>query len=60
MASNLPAILLDLDGTLIASEPGILSSCREALRSLGHEADPAMDIASIIGPPIEDVMRYLL
>ncbi|WP_454855557.1 HAD hydrolase-like protein [Rhizobium binxianense] len=54
------AILLDLDGTLIDSEPGILSSCRAALRSLGHETDPAMDIASIIGPPIEDVMRYLL
>lgn len=54
------AILLDLDGTLIASEPGILSSCRAALRALGHETDPAMDITSIIGPPIEDVMRYLL
>jgi len=60
MSSSLPAILLDLDGTLIASEPGILSSCRAALRALGHETDPAMDIASIIGPPIEDVMRYLL
>jgi phosphoglycolate phosphatase len=60
MSSALPAILLDLDGTLIASEPGILSSCRAALRVLGHETDPAMDIASIIGPPIEDVMRYLL
>jgi phosphoglycolate phosphatase len=60
MSSDLPAILLDLDGTLIASESGILSSCRAALRVLGHETDPAMDIASIIGPPIEDVMRYLL
>jgi phosphoglycolate phosphatase len=60
MSSDVPAILLDLDGTLIASEPGILSSCRAALRALGHETDPAMDIASIIGPPIEDVMRYLL
>lgn len=55
-----PAILLDLDGTLIASEPGILSSCQAALRALGHDTDPAMDITSIIGPPIEDVMRYLL
>jgi len=54
------AILLDLDGTLIDSEPGILSSCRAALRALGHDSDPAMDVASIIGPPIEDVMRYLL
>lgn len=54
------AVLLDLDGTLIDSQPGILSSCRAALRGLGHETDPEMDIASIIGPPIEDVMRYLL
>jgi phosphoglycolate phosphatase len=60
MPSALPSILLDLDGTLIASEPGILSSCRAALRTLGHETDPAMDISSIIGPPISDVMRYLL
>jgi phosphoglycolate phosphatase len=60
MSYAAPAILLDLDGTLIASEPGILSSCRAALRTLGHDTDPAMDIRSIIGPPIEDVMRYLL
>lgn len=54
------AILLDLDGTLVDSQPGILSSCRAALRALGHDTDPEMSIASIIGPPIEDVMRYLL
>lgn len=60
LSSDLSAILLDLDGTLIASEHGILSSCRAALRFLGHETDPAMDMSSIIGPPIEDVMRYLL
>ncbi|MQB43284.1 HAD hydrolase-like protein [Rhizobium sp. ICMP 5592] len=53
-------LLLDLDGTLVDSQPGILSSCRAALRALGHETDPEMDIRSIIGPPIEDVMRYLL
>lgn len=59
MASH-DTILLDLDGTLIDSQPGILASCRAALRALGHEADPVMDITSIIGPPIQDVMRYLL
>ncbi|OEC93584.1 HAD hydrolase-like protein [Rhizobium sp. YK2] len=56
-ASN---FLLDLDGTLVDSQPGILSSCRAALRALGHATDPEMDIRAIIGPPIEDVMRYLL
>ncbi|WJH38645.1 hypothetical protein N7E02_04450 (plasmid) [Aliirhizobium terrae] len=46
LANDLPAILLDLNGTLIASELGILSSCRAALRELGHDIDPTMDIAS--------------
>jgi phosphoglycolate phosphatase len=54
------SVLLDLDGTLIDSQPGILSSCRAALRALGHEPDPSLDLAGIIGPPIEDIMRLLL
>ncbi|MBA8878317.1 HAD-IA family hydrolase [Phyllobacterium myrsinacearum] len=54
------SVLLDLDGTLIDSQPGIVSSCRAALRALGHEPPEVMDIQSIIGPPIEDGMRYLL
>lgn len=54
------SVLLDLDGTLIDSQPGILSSCRVALRALGHEPPEVLDIQSIIGPPIEDGMRYLL
>jgi hypothetical protein len=33
------SVLLDLDGTLIDSQPGILASCRVALRALGHEPD---------------------
>lgn len=53
-------LLLDLDGTLIDSEPGILSSCKVALRSLGHEPDPALDMSAVIGPPIEEIMQVLL
>ncbi|TXI04632.1 MAG: HAD family hydrolase [Rhizobium sp.] len=60
MSHTVSNLLLDLDGTLVDSQPGILSSCRAALRALGHETDPEMNITSIIGPPIEDVMRYLL
>jgi len=55
-----PTILLDLDGTLIDSQPGILSSCQAALRALGHEPDQSLDISSIIGPPIEEILRLLL
>jgi phosphoglycolate phosphatase len=54
------SVLLDLDGTLIDSQPGISQSCRAALRALGHEPDDTLDIRRIIGPPIEDIMRVLL
>jgi phosphoglycolate phosphatase len=54
------SVLLDLDGTLIDSQPGILASCVAALRALGHEPDQTLDIKRAIGPPLEDVMRVLL
>lgn len=60
MTTTAPAILLDLDGTLVNSQPGILSSCRAALRALGHDPPAEMNIESVIGPPMVDVMTYLL
>jgi phosphoglycolate phosphatase len=54
------SVLLDLDGTLIDSYPGILSSCLAALRALGHEPDESLDIRRVIGPPLEDSMQILL
>lgn len=54
------SVLLDLDGTLIDSQPGILASCLAALRALGHEPDEALDIRQVIGPPLEDIMQVLL
>lgn len=54
------SVLLDLDGTLIDSQPGILASCLAAMRALGHEPDETFDIRRFIGPPIKDVMRALL
>src|ERR1700688_318287 len=54
------SVLLDLDGTLIDSQPGILASCLAALRALGHEPDEILDIKRVIGPPLEDVMQFLL
>jgi phosphoglycolate phosphatase len=53
-------VLLDLDGTLIDSYPGILASCLAALRALGHEPDETLDIRDTIGPPLEDTMQILL
>ena len=54
------SVLLDLDGTLIDSQPGILASCLAALRALGHKPDENLDIKRAIGPPLEDVMQVLL
>lgn len=54
------AVLLDLDGTLIDSQPGILASCLAALRALGHTPDDALDIRHLIGPPLEDGLRVML
>ena len=54
------AILLDLDGTLTDSGPGILGSYRAMLRELGHEPDPAVDLSYVIGPVMADVMPHVL
>ena len=51
---------MELDGTLIDSQPGILASFLAALRTLGHKPDENLDIKRAIGPPLEDVMQVLL
>lgn len=54
------AILLDLDGTLIDSHPGILASCLAVLRALGHEPDETLDIRRTVGSTLEDAMQIWL
>lgn len=54
------SVLLDFDGTLTDSRAGILASYAAALRSLGHEPDPAVDLSHLIGPPIRDVIGPVL
>jgi len=53
-------VLLDLDGTLVDSYPGIMASCLTALRALGHRPDVSLDIRRFIGPPLEEIMQTLL
>jgi len=57
--STTHSVLLDLDGTLIDSQPGIVASCLAALRALGHKPEEALDVSRLIGPPLEDVMQFL-
>jgi len=58
--SATPAVLLDLDGTLTDSQPGIAASCLAMLRALGHRPNEALDVKRFIGPPLEEVVRFLL
>jgi len=54
------ALLLDLDGTLIDSRPGIVASIFSMLREFGHEPDPTIDLTWAIGPPLgESIPRIL-
>jgi phosphoglycolate phosphatase len=54
------SVLLDLDGTLIDSQPGILASYVATLRALGHDPGETLDIRRTIGPPLEEALRDLL
>jgi phosphoglycolate phosphatase len=54
------AILLDLDGTLSDSRPGIAASFRHTLVQLGHDPAEAGDVTWAVGPPIAVSLRRLL
>lgn len=47
-----PLVLLDLDGTLTDSAPGIVSSVAHAYRALGLPVPSASTLRSFVGPPI--------
>lgn len=55
-----PALLLDLDGTLVDPAAGILDCCRHTLATLGVPAPPADDLRWVIGPPIRESFQRLL
>ena len=57
---QLTCVLLDLDGTLIDSKPGIVASFNAALEALGHRPDPSFDLTFVIGPVLTDVMGEVL
>jgi phosphoglycolate phosphatase len=55
-----PALLFDLDGTLLESRAGIVAALRHAMGELGYALDPAEDFAWAVGPPLADVAARLL
>jgi phosphoglycolate phosphatase len=54
------AVLLDLDGTLADSRPGIEACFRHMLAELGHDPAAAGDLRFAVGPPIAVSVRTLL
>ena len=57
---NERAVLLDLDGTLADSRPGIESCFRHMLGELGHDPEKAGDLTWAVGPPIAVSIARLL
>ncbi len=45
------AILIDLDGTIVNSAPGIIGSYQHALRSMGVDCPAGEDLTWVLGPP---------
>ena len=54
------AVLLDLDGTLSDSRPGIEACFRHMLGELGHDPAAAGDLTWAVGPPIAVSIGRLL
>lgn len=46
------ALLLDLDGTLVDSGPGIMACAADAFRAIGQPVPPTSVLRSFIGPPL--------
>ena len=54
------AVLLDLDGTLADSRPGIIACFRHMLTELGHDPAVAGDLTWAVGPPMAVSVGTLL
>ncbi|MEK0306675.1 HAD hydrolase-like protein [Bifidobacterium favimelis] len=50
-------VLLDLDGTLTASHPGIIACVRKTFEELGHPVPDEAELRRFIGPSIGESLR---
>lgn len=54
------SVLLDLDGTLSDSRPGIVACFRHTLEELGHDPNAAGDLTWAVGPPIAVSLQRMI
>ena len=50
-------VLLDLDGTLTASHPGIIASVVQTFKELGYPVPDNEELRRFIGPPVSESLR---
>lgn len=55
--ASVPVVLLDLDGTVVESAPGILAALDHAFAACGEEHPGTARLQSFIGPPLLDSFR---
>lgn len=53
------AILFDIDGTLLDTAPGVISSARHAIREMGFAPLPEAALRKFVGPPPRETYRAL-
>ena len=58
MSKVLPALIFDLDGTILDSKPGILNCLSKVLVALGVHTNGSLD--RFVGPPVEEWAVELL
>jgi len=54
------AVLFDMDGTLVDSQPGIVAAMNATLRALGEPERDEADLRARIGPPLPVTLGNLL
>ncbi len=57
--SRFPAILVDLDGTMTDSAPGVIASFRHAVESVGWPVPVDFPVLDVVGPPMIDTLASL-
>lgn len=58
--ADVPVVLLDLDGTLVDSGPGILDGLEHAFAECGEELPEPELLRTFVGPPLDDSFQGTL